>query len=122
MLVRKVRSVMEQDDPYPYLSDRCKERLTEIQYIARNSGILDNLVTEQSKQKFAIFPWIGTRQLVTLYYALLQRKIKTKIPWSTSLYLEVIFDGSKEELADIVMDILHSDLDLYSLQIGRAHV
>ena len=80
----KCAASWSRSDPYPYLSDRCKERLTEIQYIARNSGILDNLVTELSKQKFAIFPWIGTRQLVTLYYALLQRKIKTKIPWSTS--------------------------------------
>ena len=29
-LVRKVRSVMQKDDPYLYLSDRCRERLTEI--------------------------------------------------------------------------------------------
>nr|WP_304971466.1 DEAD/DEAH box helicase [uncultured Acetatifactor sp.] len=117
VLVRKVRSVLERDDPYPYLSDRCQERLLEIQYIARNSGILENLVTELSKQKFAIFPWVGTRQLVTLHYALLQRKIKSKIPWSTCLYLEVVFDGSKEELAGIISDILHSDLDLYSLPL-----
>ena len=39
---------------------------------------------------------------MTLHYALLQRKIKSKIPWSTCLYLEVVFDGSKEELAGII--------------------
>jgi len=117
VLVRKVRSVLERDDPYLYLSGRSQERLTEIQYIARNSGILENLVTEISKHKFAVFPWIGTRQLVTLHYALRQRKIKSKIPWSTCLYLEVVFDGNREQLEDIIRDILRSDLDLYSLPL-----
>ncbi len=74
-------------------------------------------MTEISKHKFAVFPWIGTRQLVTLHYALRQRKIKSKIPWSTCLYLEVVFDGNREQLEDIIRDILRSDLDLYSLPL-----
>ncbi len=117
VLVRKIQSALKADEAYPYLSERCKERLTEIQYIARNSGILDNLVTPLSDKKYAIFPWVGTRQLTTLNYALLQRKIKSKLPWPTCVYLEVIFDGTKEELTDIIEDILHSDLDLYNLPL-----
>lgn len=117
VLVRKIRSVLQRDDPYLYLSDRCRERLDEIRYIARNSGILDNLVTPLSDKKFAVFPWIGTRQLVTLHYALCQRKIRSRIPWSTSIYLEVIYDGGAGELEDIITDILHSELDLYALPL-----
>ena len=117
VLVRKVRSVLQTDDPYLYLSDRCRERLTEIRYIARNSGILDNLVTALSDKKYAVFPWVGTRQLVTLHYMLLQRKIKSKIPWRSCLYLEVIFDGSGEELKSIITDIIHSRPDLYTLPL-----
>ncbi len=63
VLVRKMRSVLLSDDSYPYLSERCKERLAEIRYITRNSGILDNLVTPLSDKKYAVFPWVGTRQL-----------------------------------------------------------
>ncbi len=117
VLVRKVRSVMKKDDEYPYLSDRCAERLAEIRYIARNSGILDNLVTPLSDKKYAVFPWVGTRQLVTLHYALLQRKIKNKMPWVSSLYLEVVFEGGKEELERVIRQILVSELDLYSLPL-----
>lgn len=117
VLVRKVRDVMSVDEPYMYLSERCRERLGEIRYIARNSGILKHLVTALSDRKYAIFPWIGTRQLLTLHYALLQRKIKNKLPWITSLYLEVIYEGTKEELEGIIVDILQSDLDLYSLPL-----
>lgn len=117
VLVRKIRSVLQNGDTYPYLSERCRERLGEIRYIAQGSGILDNLVTPLSDKKYAVFPWVGTRQLMTLHYALLQRKIKNKIPWVISVYLEVIFEGGKEELEHIIMDILASDLDLYGLPL-----
>ena len=99
------------------MSGRCKERLAEIQYITRNSGILDHLVTPLSDKKFAIFPWVGTRQLMTLHYALLQRGIVNKLPWSRAVYLEVIFRGTKEELEQIIRDILKNDLDLYRLPL-----
>ncbi len=116
-LVRKIRSTLKENESYPYLSIRCQERLTEIQYIARNSGILTNLVTPLSDKRYAIFPWVGTRQLMTLNYALRQRKIKSKLPWITCIYLEVSFDGTKTELENIIEDILHSDLDMYSLPL-----
>jgi len=117
ILVRKVRSILQEDNAYPYLSIRCKERLAEIQYIARNSGILDNLVTPLSDRKYAIFPWVGTRQLMTLNYALRGRGIKSRHPWITSVYLEAIFEGTKEELEGIIQDILHSNLNLYDLPL-----
>lgn len=117
VLVRKMRSVLKGDDEYMYLSDRCKERLSEIRYITRNSGILDNLVTPLSDRKYAIFPWIGTRQLITLHYALLKRKVKSRIPLGRSVYLEVIFSGEKELLEDIIRDIITRELDLYSLPL-----
>ena len=117
MLVRKIRNVLKDDGTYPYLSNRCKERLAEIQYITRNSGILDHLVTRLSGKKFAVFPWVGTRQLVTLHYALLKRGIKNQLPWSRAVYLEVIFSGEKEELEQIIKDILATELDLYSLPL-----
>jgi len=117
VLVRKIRSVLKSNEVYLYLSERCKERLTEIQYITRNSGILDNLVTPLSDKKFAVFPWVGTRQLMTLNYALRHRKIKSKLPFITCVYLEVIFHGTKEELEEIITDILRSDLDLYDLPL-----
>ncbi len=117
VLVRKMRSVLKGDDEYLYLSDRCKERLSEIRYITRNSGILDNLVTPLSDKKYAVFPWIGTRQLITLHYAFLKRKIKSRMPFNRSVYLEVIFSGSKEALENIIDDILREELDLYSLPL-----
>ena len=117
VLVQKIRSILTSNETYPYLSQRCAERLEEIRYIARNSGITENLVTPLSDKKYAVFPWVGTRQLFTLHYALLQRKIKNRLLWITSLYLEVVYDGSAGELESIIYDIIRSGLDLYSLPL-----
>jgi len=117
VLVQRMKDVLLSDDDYPYLSERCAPRIEEIRYIARNSGILENLVTEISDKKFAIFPWVGTRQLFTLHYALLGRGIKSKLPWITCVYLEVIYSGTTESLTELIYDILHSDLDLYDLPL-----
>ena len=117
VLVRKMRSVMLCDDDYPYLSDRCRDRLTEIRYIARNSGILDSLVTQLSDKKYAVFPWVGTRQLFTLHYALLDRKIKNRLLWISSVFLEVVFEGEAEELEAIIFDILDSKPDMYEFPL-----
>ncbi len=116
-LVRKIRSILKTEIQYPYLSERCRERLIEIQYIARNSGILDNLIMPLSDTKYAVFPWVGTRQLLTLHYALLKRKIKNKLPWMSCIYLEVNFRGTADELKNIIHDILSSDLNLYDLPL-----
>lgn len=117
VLVQKMRDILLSDDQYPYLSLRSAERLSEIRYITRNSGILVNLSTHIADKKFAVLPWVGTRQLRTLHYALLHRGIKSKLPWITSVYLEVLFDGTEDELNAIIFDILNSNLNLYDLPL-----
>lgn len=117
VLVQKMRSVLKKSGSYPYLSERCQERLAEIQYIARNSGILDHLATPLSDKKFAVFPWVGTRQLVTLHFALLARQIKSRMPWPGCIYLEIVYSGTGKELEAIIREIISSDPDLYRLPL-----
>jgi len=117
ILVQKIRSILKSDEPYPYLSERCVPRLEEIRFITRGSGLLENLVTPLSDKKFAVFPWVGTRQLFTLHYALLHKGIKSKLPWISCVYLEVIYNGTAQELTELIIDIMHSDLDLYDLPL-----
>jgi len=117
VLIQKVRSIMESADAYPYLSERCAGRLTEIRYIAHNSGILNTLVTPLSRNKFAIFPWTGTRQIFTLHYALTQRGVFNRLPWITCPYLEATYEGTADELEAVVYDILNSDLNMYDLPL-----
>ncbi len=110
-LVQKIRYVLKENESYPYLSDSCVERLGEIRYLARGAGLLDKIVTPLSERKFAIFPWVGTRQLCALHYALLARGIQSKMPWETCIYLEVYYKGDADELEALIEEIFHWDVD-----------
>ena len=117
ILVQKIRDVLLSDADYPYLSESCRERLHEMRYLTRNSGLLDKLVTPLSVKKYAVFPWLGTRQLLTLHYALLNKRVPNKMPWYTCVFLEVVFDGSAEELESIIRETAREDIDLYQLPL-----
>ncbi len=96
VLVRKMKSILESGEEYAYLSESCRERLGEIRFLARNSGILNNLITRLSETKYAIFPWMGTRQLYTLHFLFLKFGLKSRILWRTSVYLEVDFRAGSD--------------------------
>lgn len=121
ILVRKMRSILQGNETYPYLSESCCERLAEIRYLAKNSGILTDLVTQLSEIKYAVFPWIGTRQLYTLHYLLRQRGIKSKILWHTCIYLEVTFTGKqmdpKASIEAAIREILAAETDPFTIPL-----
>jgi ATP-dependent Lhr-like helicase len=101
VLVQKMRSIMDGADTYQYLSESCRERLGEIRYLAKNSGILTDLVTKLSDIRYAIFPWMGTRQLYTLHYLLLKYGIRNKILWRTSVYIEAEFQTNTDAIGKL---------------------
>ena len=141
VLLRKMREVLASDDVYPYLSSRAKDRITEVRYIAKNSGILHSLVTplvtaahenfakngpvakettaRKHGNKYAIFPWVGTRQMRTLHHALMHRNIINHQPWITAPFLEAQYNGTAEDLEQIIYEILNSNLNMYDLQLSE---
>jgi ATP-dependent Lhr-like helicase len=131
VLVKKMREIMLSNEAYRYLSESALNRLHEIRFIARNSGIRTNLVTSMStglpdsmktpqkkiQSLYAVFPWVGTRQLFVLHYALLKHGVKSTIRYRTCVYLEVRFNGTSDELDKIIRDIIASDLDKHALPL-----
>lgn len=116
-LVRSIRNILREENAFPYLSDSCAERLSEIRYLAKGSDITEQLVTPLSEKRFAVFPWVGTRQLFTLHFCLLDRGIKSTIPWRTCVYLEVYYDGNSADLENEIYSILAANLDLHALEL-----
>ncbi len=117
VLVQKLRSILQGDETYPYLSEGCAQRLEEIRFITRNAGVLDRLVTALSERKFAVFPWVGTRQLTTLHLLLRARGIQSRMPWPTCVYLEVVYDGGQAGLEAEIREILAEEPDLNTLPL-----
>ena len=121
VLVQKIRQILSCDEDYAYLSASSRTRLAEIRMLARNSGLLTHTVVPLSENKYAVFPWVGTRQLFTLHFLLLQRGLHSRILWRTCIYLEVSFRGSGPEagayLEQVLRDILLDPVDLSTLPL-----
>ncbi len=121
VLVQKMKEVLSSRGTYPYLSESCCERLEEMRRLAANSGILTNLVTRLSENKYAVFPWIGTRQLFTLHFLLLQRGVKSRILFRTCVYLEIAFPAdtphAEEYIERTIREIVYSEPDLSGLPL-----
>lgn len=111
VLVRKMQEILSVGDDYPYLSDSCRERLAEIRYLARNSGLLVNRVVQLSENKYAVFPWIGTRQLFTLHFLLCRRGLNSKILWRTCVYLEITCKGKPADAKAAIASAIDSIQD-----------
>ena len=121
VLVQAMRRVLSGGEAYPYLSASCRERLEDIRKVAQNSGLLTQTVIQLSENKFAVFPWVGTRQLYTLHFLLLQRGLKSRLLWRTCVYLEITvrsgFPRAGAYIETVIREILASRPDLFSLPL-----
>jgi ATP-dependent Lhr-like helicase len=118
-LIQKIREVLVQGADYAYLSAECKERLAQIRNMAHMTGITTSLVTALSRKKHAIFPWVGTRQLATLVFALDRKGINCQIQPSgfTPIYLEADFEGTADSLRGIVFEVCKSEIDKHKFTL-----
>lgn len=118
-LLRKMRDILISNESYTYLSDDCETRLIQIRNIVRQAGITINLTTSLSNKKCAIFPWLGTRQLSALFFALDQKGIKCSVhPGGfTPVYLEADFDGDSNLLKQYIYGICDAEIEKYSFPL-----
>ena len=106
-LLRKMREILMSDADYAYLSDACVLRLRQIREIVRMTSIASKLIVPLGRKKKGVFPWIGTRQLVALHFALAQKGISCSIQpeGRIPVYLAASYDGDASALEKLVLDI-----------------
>jgi ATP-dependent Lhr-like helicase len=125
-VIRKVRDIILDDldperptYPFPYLSKSVRTRLAQIQAIAREAELDRRSVIKIGADKYAIFPWVGTKELYTLTYAMAAKNEDIKILPRNNLYAECDFDGCDTELLGFVDDIVASDINPYAFHIPK---
>lgn len=118
-ILKKMRQILSGDDEYAYLSESCKSRLAQIRGDARQSGITKKLAVPLGGNNFAIFPWVGTRELYTLQLILDQHEINSIISPGGFLpiYLEAEYKGSEKELVQIIKNLLKTEFDPYTFDL-----
>jgi ATP-dependent Lhr-like helicase len=103
-VMEKIRDILQSDDVYPYLSKSCRERLETIRETARFSGIASQTAVKIGADKFAVFPWLGTREMFTLFYALNLLDNNLRFFPKRGMYAEVSFSGTEFELEKLLAE------------------
>jgi ATP-dependent Lhr-like helicase len=101
-VMEKIRDVLNSDEEYPYLSKSCKTRLETIRETARMSGIASETVVKTGAYKYAFFPWVGTREMFTLLYAMNLVDNELKFYPKRGMYAEISYGGSAYDLEKII--------------------
>ncbi|MDR0991789.1 MAG: DEAD/DEAH box helicase [Ruminococcus sp.] len=119
-VMEKIRDVLNSDDDYPYLSLPCKERLARIRETARHSGIATETVVKTGADKYAVFPWLGTREMYTLMYAMNVVDNDLKFYPKRGMYAEVTYSGSAASLERLIKQARSRTPELRELSVYGA--
>lgn len=114
-LMKKIHEVLISEQEYAYLDEDCRQRLSQIRDTAKSAGIGSSLVTAIGNQSKAILPWLGTRQLSALSFALAEKGISASLQPEPSLpvYLEVKTSRPPEALEELIRELCSAPIDKY---------
>jgi ATP-dependent Lhr-like helicase len=121
-VIRKVREILLRefsDTDYPYLSKSCRDRLSQMQTIAKTAELDSRKIIKIGADKYAIFPWVGTRELFTLTYAMAAKDDSIRILPKNNLYAECDFEGTAIELERFIDDVIKGEINPYKFHIPK---
>jgi len=117
-VMKKVKEILVSEETFGYLSDNASVRLSEMRDIAGNSTIGKEMVVPIVEGTYAIFPFLGTCELITLSYALSDRGIANELLIEKNVPVCIFVTGiKKEEVIDTLKAIKYGSVDLSTFQI-----
>lgn len=117
-IIKKMHSILKSDIVYNYLGETATTRLKEIRSISKNSNILENGVIKLTDNFFAIFLFLGTRELVTLSYSLNSFGFENQIYFDRSIPICIfIKDKSELEIIKVLKKIKEEEIDIFSFNL-----
>ena len=111
-ITQKIKELLVNDTVYKYLGESASERLAEIRRVARNADITNEMVVKIDDDTFGIFPFLGTREFVTLSYALIAFGFDNQCYYDKGMPLCIfVKEHSKAAIEDVLRKIKTEPLD-----------
>lgn len=123
-LIQKMKEVLLSKEEYSYLREDASKLLDKSRQIFLHAGLDQEVVIRLSNQKYAIFPWLGTKSFVTLQYALKHYGIQTSSysSYQVPIFLEVKNISSKTEIENILKRVITEPLSKEELSVEGAMI
>ena len=118
-IMKKIKSILEDEEEYRYLDNAGINKLKEARNIAHHTHILEEKVVQIVEGKYSIFPWLGTKQTIALSYALKQKGIANRIYYRAGIpiFIEVKTNEGIDWLKGILEEIKYTEIDKTTFEI-----
>ncbi len=119
-VIKKMKDILTNGESYPYLRESAKALLEKSRQIFRNATLNEEHIVMTSSHTYAIFPYLGTKSLVTLRYALAHYGIISHIVniYRIPVFLQLDQEVTKERLEEVLFQIKNGDLTISDLEVG----
>ena len=119
-IMKKMKEILQSKEEYGYLSESAANRLKEIRQIALNSKLTTKPAIPIVEGVYAIFPFVGTCELITLSHLLTEKGIANKLLIEKNVPICIFTDDiSESSLLNELKDIKYGDVDLASVTISE---
>ncbi len=112
-VLRRMKQVLFEDTPYPYLMKNAAERLSAARHVARQTGLAERCFVSLSESCHCLFPWLGTRAFRTLRRYLAAHAAElgiSNLEYEGSCYMTFKLSyGSKERFLEKLCERLTRD-------------
>ena len=108
-ILKKMREILASDEEYGYLTGNARSRLKDFRTIARKYGADSRIIVEDEDGELYVFPWLGTKALFALSYALQQHHVSNSISNEAAIIIDECMP--KEELSEILDEIRSEEID-----------
>lgn len=110
-ILQKMRDILISADNYAYLSENCIEKLSNMRNFTKQSGFAVDLISVLSNCRYALFPWVGTKQICALYFALVNKGYSVQ---NKNYFLIIETKEGKKILEKVVSDIVDNLSDKHT--------
>lgn len=122
VILKKMREILKSDEVYPYLRQNAKDLLEKSRQLFRNATLDSESIVILSDHCWGLFPYLGTKSLVTLQHALNKHGIPSHIVnvYRIPIFLHIDQSLSKKDLIDVLHEIKEEKIVGEELNVGSA--
>ena len=119
-ILKKMKEILSSRDSYPYLRANAKNLLDKSRQLFCNATLDHEHIVLLSDHYYALFPYLGTKSLMTLQLVLGFHGISSHIEsiYRIPIFLHIDQEISKEELIQVLNTIKQEPLDPFQLETG----
>lgn len=116
MVLQKMRDILISDVNYAYLSGNCVNKLNRMREFSGQSGFVYNLITALSENRYALLPWVGTKQMCALYFSLVSKGYDVQ---DRNYYLIIETKKGRDNLEKEIHNIVTDPPDIYDFYLPK---